>query len=242
MSNTLTSQTAIPSLNKVLGGDAKRKNAKSIKSKKIVFNKNDLHIDKHNTLIIIDWDDTLYPTSWMAENNVDITNPKSRYKYIQYFEKLDEHLSLLLDHTKTLGDVIIITNALPEWVDLSVSVLPKTRRSLVGIDIVSARKMYQHKRKMTDWKKLTFLDVITYKSKKRQYHNILSLGDADFEYNALLNLYAFDALPHKYLKAIRFMKSSDYNVLIEQINMMRKNILDICKLTEQVDLMFETKE
>jgi hypothetical protein len=200
-----------------------------------------LHIDNYNTLIIIDWDDTLYPTSWTSENNVDLTDPKSRYRHIRYFEKLDDHLSSTLDYMKTLGDVTVITNALPEWIDLSVSVLPKTRGVLGGIDIISARKRYQNKTKMTDWKKYTFIDVISYKSKTQKYHNILSLGDADFEYNALINLYSHDDLPHKYLKAIKFIKSSDYNVLIEQIKMIRQNISRICRLTRHVDLLFDTK-
>lgn len=208
---------------------------------KPVYNKNDLHIDGKNTLIIIDWDDTLYPTSWAVENNVDLTDPKSRYRYIKHFEKLDDYLSSTLEYMMTLGDVIIITNAMPEWINLSSGVLPKTKKSLNAIDVVSARERYQSKTKMSEWKKNTFVDEVTRRSKKRKYNNILSLGDAEFEYNALINLYKHNDLPHKYLKAIKFIRSADYATLLEQIKMIRQNISHICSLTRHVDVMFDVK-
>src|SRR5438132_10051267 len=87
------------------------------RKKKKIFNKEDLLINSENTLIIIDWDDTLYPTTWIVENNIDLTDPKSRYKYIKYFENLDNQLSEALGHMMTLGEVLIITNAMLEWIE-----------------------------------------------------------------------------------------------------------------------------
>ena len=224
--------------------DKNRKNSnndKKTKANKIAYNKKDLHISSENTMIIIDWDDTLYPTSWIVDNSIDLTDPKTRYKYMKHFEQLDSHLSSVLEHMKTLGDVIIITNALPAWIELAVSILPKTRQCLLNIDIVSARSRYQDHAKMADWKKHTFIDEIKKRSKKQNYHNILSLGDADFEHNALVNLYKFEAIPHKYLKSIKFIKSTDYTVLIEQIKMIHKHISIICKMPRQIDLTFATQ-
>ncbi len=212
-----------------------------MRNKSIVCNKKDLMIHPNNTIFIIDWDDTLYPTSWIVNNNIDLTDPKSRYKYIKYFEQLDKYLNSLLDKLMKLGEVIIITNALPEWIELSVSVLPKTKYYLKNIKVVSARQKYQNYTKMPDWKKHAFLDVIVKKTKKQKYQNILSLGDADYEYNALINLYNHKLIPHKYLKSIRFMKSTDYNTLIEQLKMIFKNIEIICKMPRQIDLTFDTQ-
>lgn len=209
--------------------------------RKIVYNKKNLHIDSDNTMIIIDWDDTLYPTTWIVDNNIDLTDPKSRYKYMKHFEHLDDHLSAVLHHMKTLGEVIIITNALPAWIDLSVSVLPKTKQCLVDIDIISARSRYQEHTKMADWKKHTFMDELKKRLKKQNYHNILSLGDAEFEHNALVNLYGLESMPHKYLKSIKFIKSSDYTILMEQIKMIHKHIELICKMPRQIDLTFDTQ-
>lgn len=216
--------------------------SKNKKTDKIKYNKKDLQIGHHNTIIIIDWDDTLYPTSWTMQNNIDLTDPKSRYKYIKYFENLDEHLSSTLQHIKTLGDVLIITNAMPEWVQLTVSVLPKTKRVLKNVDIISARLRQQSKAKMTEWKKHTFLEEIIERSRKKNYANILSLGDAEFEYDALINLYKINVPTHKYLKAIKFIKTSEYDTLIEQIKIIKQHIKNICDVTRHLDLTFDAME
>ena len=220
----------------------KHKNKQSsYNKKKGIYNKKDLHIDRLNTIIIIDWDDTLYPTSWTVENNIVLTNPKSRYKYIKYFERLDDSLSTMFTVMEALGEIVIITNAMPEWIELSLSVLPKTKKVMKNIEVISARARYQNIAKMQEWKKYTFLEEMIKRSKSKRYTNILSLGDAEFEYNALINLYDAKILPHKYLKAIKFIKTADYNIIIEQIRMIRSNISEICHMTRQMDLTFDTK-
>jgi hypothetical protein len=213
----------------------------NLSKKKIMYNKKDLHISSENTLIIIDWDDTLYPTSWTMENGIDLTDPRSRAKYMSYFEKLDENLSSALSHMTTLGEVIIITNAMPEWVELSVSVLPKTKKCLKKIEVISARLRYQNKTKMNDWKKYTFQEEIIARSQNKKYHNIMSLGDAEFEHNALVNLYKLNTLAHKYLKSIKFIKSTEYSTLLDQIIMIRLHIAKLCKAPRHIDMKFETK-
>lgn len=207
----------------------------------IIYNKKNLHIDNKNTLIIIDWDDTLYPTSWVVENSIDLTDPKTRFKYSKHFDLLDNNLSSVLKQVLELGEVIIITNALSEWIELSSSVLPKTKKCLKYISVVSARARYQNSSKMTEWKKLTFVDEINKRSHKK-YTNILSLGDAEFEHIALINLHTLKTVPHKYLKSIKFMKTTDYLTVIEQLEMIKNSISDICKLTRHMDLMFDTNK
>lgn len=213
--------------------------SKNNKTKEI-YNKKDLHISPENTIIIIDWDDTLYPTSWVMNNNIDLTDPNQRYKYVNYFEKLDDLLSATLCQIRVFGEVIIITNAMIEWIQLSVSVLPKTSKCLSKIEIISARQRHQNKTHMTNWKKHTFLEEITKRAMKRTYHNILSLGDAEFERNALVGLYNNALIPHKYLKSIKFIKSSDYEVVMEQLRMIKKYISNICKMTRQIDMTFDS--
>jgi hypothetical protein len=216
-------------------------NNNNLSKKKVMYNKKDLHISSENTLIIIDWDDTLYPTSWTMENGIDLTDPRSRTTYMAQFEKLDDNLSSALSHMTTLGEVIIITNAMPEWIELSVSVLPKTKKCLKKIEVISARLRYQNKTKMNDWKKYTFQEEIIFRSQNKKYHNIMSLGDAEFEHNALINLYKLNTLAHKYLKSIKFIKSTEYSTLLDQIIMIRLHIEHLCKAPRHIDMKFETK-
>jgi hypothetical protein len=205
------------------------------------YNIKELDITKYSSLIIIDWDDTLYPTSWVVNNNIDLTYPKMRYKYMNHFKELDNKLSQTLLKIKTYGDVVIITNAMPTWVDLSVSVLPKTKKIINSIEVISARQNYQQNKKMTEWKKYAFIQYLSDKIKKRKYNNIISLGDADYEYNALINLYKSRLIPNKYLKSVKFIKSTNYWVLLEQLKLIRENINNIVKSKRHFDLEFTCK-
>lgn len=206
---------------------------------KYIYNIKDLKIDAKTTLIIIDWDDTLYPTSWVMNNRIDLTDHKTRVKYNKYFDNLDKHLYTTLCKIRKLGEILIITNAMPDWIDLSLSVLPKTKEILSKCDIISARQRYHNKSKMTEWKKLTFNEEIINRLDKKKINNILSLGDAEYERYALISLYNLKKIPHKYLKFIKFTRSPDYHVLIEQITIIRDKIHDFCMTTQHIDVVFD---
>ena len=57
----------------------------------------------------------------------------------------------------TCGKVIIITNAMIKWIDLSSSVLSKTQDLLKKIKVVSARENYNKITSIKNWKKILFL-------------------------------------------------------------------------------------
>ena len=115
-----------------------------------------------DTLIILDWDDTLFPTTWINKNNINIGNELIRNKLTIYLNDLDTKLYKLLTKLMTCGFVVIITNAATEWVYLSSSVLPKSYKLIKDkIDVVSARNCYQTKfpDNMYKWKLASFKDV-----------------------------------------------------------------------------------
>lgn len=178
----------------------------------------------------MDWDDTLFPTSWLVNNNINIINPHTFYKHKTYFELLDKYLNDVLERAKCLGRVIIITNAMPEWIKLATVSLPKTAMSLSTIDVISARQLYQGKYDMMNWKKIAF------KNENANYENILSFGDAEYEYLALIDLWKDN--PHKYLKSIKFVKTPNNFVLLEQIRIIKKKIYYLCKIQKHLDLKF----
>ena len=45
-----------------------------------------MEFSRKKTLIILDWDDTLFPTSWVLENKIDLTDPAIRAKYYKDFK------------------------------------------------------------------------------------------------------------------------------------------------------------
>jgi len=203
------------------------------------YNSNYLEINHKSTLIILDWDDTLFPTSWTVSKNIDLINPLMRKKYIQNFHDLDIILSSLLTALSNYGTIVIITNAMPEWIELSSSVLPKTKKILQHLEVISAREMYQSTYNMSEWKKLAFKYLIFKHAEKNRYNNLLSIGDADYEHVALVALYDSEIIPNKYMKSIKFVRSPEYEVLLDELRQIEKDVKYICKSPRHLDLEFK---
>jgi hypothetical protein len=191
-------------------------------------------INKNNTLIILDWDDTLFPTTWFIHNNIDLNESYMKNLYISYFIELDNILYKLLKKLITFGDVTIITNALIEWINTSSTVLPKTQKIMEKLNVVSARGNFQNKfPNMADWKKEAFKSA-----KTNKYINIISVGDALYEYHALVGLYNKD---NTLLKSIKFMNEPQHEVLIDQLNVLYDVIPKISNMIQHLDLKFKLK-
>jgi len=118
-----------------------------------------MEITNKTTLIILDWDDTLFPTTWLHKNKIDILNNKILL-YEKFFKNLDLLLIRLFKLLLYCGDVIIITNALLNWIDISIKLLPNLNKliSTSNIKIVSARGEYSDTNKDPEmWKKWLFV-------------------------------------------------------------------------------------
>lgn len=187
-------------------------------------------------LIIFDWDDTLFPTSWLIENGADMNNIENTNEFIVYFKELDTVLSKLLKISLLYGSVIIITNASIDWIYSSKRLLPLSSRIIDGhIRLISARDMYHSEYDITDWKVRTFRNNI--REHIRQSKQIVSIGDAEYEYNALVALNKY--IPKdKVLKAIKLVSSPSFDILIDQIGVISKSLRDICNQRTHMDLKF----
>lgn len=198
-------------------------------------------ITKENTIIILDWDDTLFPTSWLIQNGINIVNVSMKDKLIMVFADLDDILYNLLSKLKNYGQVIIITNALPIWIIMSSSILPKTNKILENIKIISARKKYKSiSQNMMDWKRLAFKEEILELIKNNNFINVISVGDAKYEYNALVNLYKITNT-NKILKSIKLMERPTNDILIDQLKVLSNVFYNICLSNNHLDLKFKLK-
>ena len=208
-------------------------------------------------IFIIDWDDTLFPTNWVAKNNIDITNSDSCNKYKLFFIELDNILSNVINSLNKLGNVFIVSNASLAWVKNCLAILPYTNKLITafGINVISARDSYfnqnslnnPEKASIMEWKITCFQDIlinvlnsIAGKFNEKNYLNIISIGDANYEYVALMNLNNFfkiNNLDINYLlKNIKFIEKPEFNILIDQLAILRKNIQMIVDKLHFVDL------
>lgn len=183
-------------------------------------------------VIILDWDDTLFPTSWTIRNSIDISDETKQYDYRMIFSRLDSVLHLLLLNLTRSYKVIIITNATEKWIRTSKLILPHSYKLIDrSIDIYSARDLYsQTEVSPNDWKIEVFNDIMD-----KKYKNILSVGDAEYEVRALANLY------NKYKimgKTLRFIDNPSYKQIIEQLELFQENVKDIMDYKGLVDLSF----
>lgn len=201
-----------------------------------LYNDGPIEIKRHNSLVISDWDDTLFPTSWISDNDIDLTDLKARYRYTRYFDALDRQLYSMIKKVRKHSDLMIVTNAAKQWVYVTLTVLPKTAQILQDVPIVSARDGFQHMTEIQNWKRLTFKAEL---EKKTHYKNIVSLGDAHYEHLALVDLYNWNIIPHKYLKSVKFIRSTDCIDLLNQIMLIGGEIPKIVGAQRHLDLTLE---
>lgn len=198
------------------------------------------NINYNNTLFILDWDDTLFPTSWVIKNNIDLIDNDIRDGYIEHFKVLDRHLSSFLKNILTIGNVVIVTNALKDWVKVSSIVMPKTNNILKSIEIVSARSLFGDKTKNPmDWKKNTFQLIIDKFYSAKNLMNVISIGDAEYEHQALVSLTRTNFNKIKYLKSFRLLKEPSFEQLVEEIDLLDTYIHKFWNLNKQLCKTFK---
>lgn len=197
-------------------------------------------ITKENTLIIFDWDDTLFPTTWAVKNGINLTDDSLKKKFTIFFLELDDILFKLLNNLNEYGNIIIVTNALPIWVKTSSSLLPKTYELMSKLKILSARKDYRnYSANIMDWKKMAFKNVVS-NMPSNKILNIISVGDAEYEYRALIDLYN-KTNNNKILKSIKLMDHPTQETLIDQLEVLSNAIPNICTMKKHLDLKFRFK-
>lgn len=188
-----------------------------------------------NTLVILDWDDTLFPTAWFLKTSHKLTNVELQH----YFNKLDIALYTFLNKLLELGTVIIISNADYNWIKQTIELLNRSKFILNSLEIISTRNLYQTSEiDQLHWKTLTFKNFL---NKNNNHLNIISIGDADYEYNAIVSLYKSDKSKKKYYKTIKCLQCPKIEHLIEQLNMLYKFIDKISNNSRHHDLLFSIK-
>jgi len=198
------------------------------------------------SLIIFDWDDTLFPTSWMQDHALlqacEADRPFSK-EQVSQLGMMAARARLTLEKAMKIGKVVIVTNAEEGWVEHSCNVfLPSLASLLESIDIVSARSNYgKYWDNPTEWKRLAFaFEVDRHYGSKCNGHrrNILSLGDSLHELNALM--FVTKGIPNSCGKSVKFMEWPCISQLIEQHEILAETFQDIFDYNGDVDVEIGT--
>ncbi|KAF7457480.1 hypothetical protein HWI79_2041 [Cryptosporidium felis] len=162
------------------------------------------------TLIIVDWDDTLFPTTWLTmKKQIHLGNSNLGRIIEDFFNKAIE-----------LGHVVIITNADPGWVyGTSEQYLPDILGYLRSIPICSARQFSRNgPNDMINWKYRAFNCVIQEFSRKFDgIKNVISIGDSNWDRDAVFYVFENNKRVQIIPKAIKLLSCPTLEALREQL-------------------------
>lgn len=188
------------------------------------------------TKIIIDWDDTLFPTSWFIRNSINqLISVDKQLHNINIFpfnilNKVDSLISNILTMTINNGDISIITNASHMWILTCLKLLKKTAKlvKFYKIKIISTR----NNNNLANNKIIFFRQEVDLK----KYNNIISIGDSMQEYNALISLCKNSG--KFYLKNVKLINYPDIDSILEQLKLLHNIIPKIVDTQDNLDLEF----
>ncbi|MDC0230363.1 hypothetical protein OAK19_00220 [Aureispira] len=190
-------------------------------------------INPFNTILIFDWDDTLFPTSWFKSKGIRKDNITKDIT-IQ-LEDLDNICIQFLKHAQNLGRIVIVTNSVNGWVKISSKLfLPQVHQFISEIDVISARGKFKNL-PIKECKVQTFKELID-----NDILNILSFGDASNDRDAL-----FLATKNQtgiYSKSFKFLQTPTVDELKTQLRLLTNTIDKLCNVHENLDLILLTQK
>jgi hypothetical protein len=182
--------------------------------------------NSYNSLIIFDWDDTLFCTSQIAKNNCLNQNQISKIQKNKIL-KLENEVKKILQNSINKAETYIITNSEPGWVEYSCKqFFPSLIDLLSQITIISARGLYENKFPNDSymWKINTFNDIVDLYD-QNLLSNIMCIGDSFLDINAGKNL--SNQFKNAFIKTIKFKEAPTIDELIMEIKLVNEKFIYI---------------
>ena len=197
-----------------------------------------------STIFIVDYDDTILASSWLAAQGLRLDSPSVPDEIAKELLVLEQSALELLTRAIDLGKVALVTNAEAGWIELSArKFLPNLVPLLSKVRILSARTMFEKEfpSKTQMWKNAAY-DLVFAEAFGEAMcsgfsgtYNVLSLGDSLYERNALLNL---AGRVHNVLgKSIKLIERPTVEQLQRQLEILAANIDVLHSSQEAIDLM-----
>jgi len=195
------------------------------------------------TLFLIDWDDTILPSSWIQRHSLSldfgcIPDHQQQGALAEVAASARELLIL----AKRRGTVVVVTNAEVGWIELSCQkFLPTLLPFVESLRTVSARTCYETQccASPVEWKSQAFAQEIDRAfgeavADPARRKNILSLGDSTYEREALIRATA--SMPNCRSKSLKFVERPDMGQLLRQHALVSNCLEQIVQLDDNLDL------
>ena len=170
-------------------------------------------------IFIYDWDDTLFPTTFLSKQS-ELTN-----EIKEILKNMETHIKELLNESLNKGYVFIITNSRKGWVEDCAKKFYPNLEILKKIDIISARDLYENESPYDEkkWKERAFLKIKEdFKLFKENIVNLICIGDSEFEIEAGKKL--SKEFCNVVIKNIKLKNKPNLNELMKEISWMNKEI------------------
>jgi hypothetical protein len=175
-------------------------------------------------LIVFDWDDTILPTSWLERQRM---NPSTAARHVQAALRAYEPVvRASFEQALKLGNVILVTNAAPGWIEASAQeFLPNLASRLRGLGIPIHAKPFHANMNFK-------LDV--FRREAKGYSRVLSLGDGPVERLAVLRCSDADVR-----LSVKFREMPTMAQLGQQHELLQARLPEIMTSVQDLDLRFQ---
>lgn len=198
------------------------------------------------TLQIWDWDDTLFPSSWINSQGLSLLEESEANAHQQrQLNGLAKIVEQTFRAALNLGEVVIITNAEEGWVDLSCKKFFPTLYPVLthsGVKILSARTTYEQLGvfRPFDWKLKAFeAETSGFCQSYRRgddVFNLLSIGDSVHEREALLRAGQNINRDARRVKSIKLSERPDMGDLKRTHEVLQRSLVVVCQHDGDADL------
>jgi len=199
------------------------------------------------TLIIFDWDDTLFPTTWIMDQGF-VEDADTKLGLLSSLSSGDralldavtERARRSLQMANSIGHVAIVTNAEQGWVEYSCAkFMPSLLETLTEVPIISARSTYAAScTSSSQWKCRAFRDLVDgfygTSGVQQQQQNVVSVGDSDNELRALLSVSS--GVSNCCGKSLKFVEAPSMEQLVDQHDLLIESLLDVVEHNGDLDV------
>jgi hypothetical protein len=193
-----------------------------------------------NALFVFDWDNTLFPTSWLQWGGVHQGDSSDARRQKAQFRKVARSVCALLEVAKRLGKVVVVTNAEAGWIEHSCTLfLPELAPVLEGLHLVSARSTFlgSAEAEPSEWKCQAFdREIQAFCAGRACAGNlqVFSLGDSLYEHAALFKVAR--AMPIFTPKSVKLMEHPTAAQLVEEQELLAGSLEDLFEQEGEIDI------
>jgi len=179
-------------------------------------------VEENNTVIILDWDDTILPSSFLAQRGYRLDNNIPLSEDVQaQLKELEQSIINVVNLAHSAGRVHIITNAETGWVQMSCQkFLPRIVPLLLKVSVLSARSTFEllYPDAPVKWKYYAFQErVSAVSSSASKCRNVISFGDSHVEREAVRAV--TKGMTHTRTKSVKFAERPTCEQLRRQLDL-----------------------